>query len=435
MRNPIIGLAAFFVLAGAPASLVGAVQDAPERDRWLPWIGCWEGALQSGEAEDDRFLVCVDFLDDEGGVELTTYQDATPISRETMRADGVPAPIEDGGCAGERSATWSQTGYRVYLDSELRCAAGVSRTTRGVLAFLPDGDGWIEVHSVRSGERDPVIGSRTFYPASSSTLAEVGVADPTGGIELAVHTSRSQAGGDLLPEEVVELVRRTGGGATGALLVERSEVFELDARTLRILSQEGVPEEVLDVMVALAYPDRFEIDGREPDLRTPATPAMRATERAVAPWPGQARTRIGFFRGYSPWGAGFYDPFWYDPFYSSNWGSRFGYGYPGYRHPRVIVVQPPTVRDRGGRVSPSEGYRAGPEATRRATPSGGGATPSSNRSPRPSATRTPSRGTSPSPAPSASRGGSRVSPDGHSAGSSGGEQRRARPRPDEGGGG
>ncbi len=417
-----------FLLVALPFVATAEDRSSVDRDRWLPWIGCWEGALQPGEEEDDRFLVCFEFIGDEMGVELVTYQAGEVVAREELRADGLPSPAEEGGCVGERRAEWSGGGDRLYLHSELRCAEDLSRTSRGVLTFLPDGDAWMEIHAVRTGEASPVLGIRSFRPAPRSALADHGIGDPAAGLELAVSAARSRAGRSLAADDVVELVSEVGSAATGALLVERGDVFELDARTLKGMADRGVSEDVLDVMVALAYPDRFEIEGREPALRAEERP----TARAVAPWPaGRSGARMGIsvFRGYSPWGIGFYDPYWHDSF---RYGG-YGYGMSGYRYPRVLVVQPPTVRDRGARVNPREGYRAGSESTRPSTPATQRSAPSSSRSPRPSANRSPDRGASASPTPSSTRGGSQVSPGGHSAGDSGGGQRRARPRPDSDG--
>ena len=359
----IFGALAVFVASAGPAF----AQDG-SGGQWLAWAGCWEGSTDLGQAagDADTFLVCIEPTGP-GTAELATYEGGELVALETVAADGQSQPFEEGGCQGQRVSSWSDDGARLFLSSSTDCGGGVMRRTSGVLAMLPRGAGWVEVQSVDVGESAPVVGIRSFGPATESRVAEQGAADAAAGREVAVGTARAQAGAALSPSDIVELVDVVGPAVTSALIVERGERFGLDGETLEALSDRGVPGEVVDVMVAVSYPERFEITGGGADVEaTPRDVGVPLAERS-------SRTRA--YRGYSPWAFGF-DLYW-DPYWSSwsrlgySWGypfgfgydrfgySRFGYGgfgYPyGYVSPRVVFIESPTVRDRGARLSRETG--------------------------------------------------------------------------------
>ncbi len=421
MPRGTVGLIGVLVMSSISLPISGAETDPTQGQDtlWLPWIGCWEGAAEIGGDEADSFVVCFQSLARGAGVEIRTYSEGELVTTEEMLADGRARTLEEGGCVGERIADWSLDRARVFLVSELHCGEGVTRRTRGILSMLPRGDGWVEIQSVQAGTESPFIGIRTFLPVGGSLLERDGIMDPMTGRELAVSTARSQASTALTPATLVETVERAGPSVASALLAERGEQFGIDAETLRALSVRGVPGEVLDVMVALSYPERFEILGSGPDLE----PEIRsASASRVAPgrnW--QPSYRYRSFRGYSPWSFG-YDPYW-DPVWAG--GFRYGYGgfgynsfgyspyryggfgSPIYRSPGLIFIQPPSVQTRSATLSRNRGVVSG---NRRDT----GSSPRTQRT---------------SPAPSSrSGGGARAAPSSSSSGSSSGSVRRARPR-------
>ena len=430
----LLGIVAPLALARPAEAALPAAQESS----WLAWIGCWEGSAEVGGDEAASFVVCFRPLTTGGGVEIRTYTDGDLVSTEQMIADGAAHAVEEGGCTGERTARWSSDGARVFLSSELSCGGGITRGTRGLLSILPGGEAWVEVQSVRAGDGSPLVGIRTFVPAPEDALAAGPILDPTAGIEIAVATARSQAAGALTPDALVEIVGQTGSDVTNAFLIERGEPFGLDRASLVALAARGVPGEVVDVMVAVSYPERFQVAAGE-DIAE-LSPERETGGPAAAPgaWP-----RRRWFRGYSPWGLG-YDPYW-DPFFSSSYRLRYGgygygygpygygggygygygpYGYGGlggtYRAPSLVVIQPPTVTDRTtlsrNRGVVRSGDGGGPSrdsGLSRSPGSGGGA---AHAAPRSSGGSSPARA-----APSSSR-----SPAGGGGGS--GNVRRARPR-------
>jgi hypothetical protein len=369
---------------------------------------------------------------------MLTYSDGELVSLEQLAADGVPSPIAEGGCEGERTASWSADGSRVFLSSTMQCAESLLRQTRGSMSFLPGGTSWSEVQSVAAGDQPPIVGIRTFAAASPADLASQGIADPSDGNELAVRTAREFAGGPLRPEGIVELVEQSGPAATNALLVQRGEPMGLDSETLRALAEQGVPGEVLDVMVAVTYPERFEVSGGG-DVEAVAGPNG---DRALS---SQAYARA--YRGYTPWRFGM--DFYFDPFYRRFY-SRYGYyGYGGlgflngygpygpygafgpygyYQRPSIIVIGEPQVRPRstlsrdGGVVRPDGQDGSGRPAVRR------GSGDSDNSLSRDGGVSRSGDSGSGSSSPSRSSSGSSSSSSSSGSGGGSSDVRQARPR-------
>jgi hypothetical protein len=402
-----------FALAG-PLAAHFVEDEQTQENRWMAWVGCWEDA----EGADDGLLVCFTPLPGTDGVEIRTWIDDELLAAEEVVADGRPVPVEEGGCVGSRTARWSADGARVYISSELRCGEGVTRVTSGVMALADQGRHFLEIHAAGAAGHDPVLGARRFAPASGASMSAAGVEDPTSEYRLAVQTARSVRAIPLDPAAVVEGVEVAGADVTRALIAELGEPFELSAAVVRDLARKGVPEEILDVMVAVSNPDRFAIEGTSWEAREQTlAPGVRGT-RADPSWPPR---RMGAVRvGYPGY---LYDPFFFGSFYG-----------PGYYHPgfygggsfgRVIVVQP-QVRDRQSRVAPGTGYTSSRPSNRSAVRRG-----QPSPSAQPSTVRTPTRsGGIPSAGPRPAT--SRVTPQGTRSGSS--TKRPARPKSGSGSG-
>ena len=76
-----------------------------------------------------------------------TIADGRIISEQQIVADGSRRAVNDGGCSGFESASWSQDGRRVFLKSDLNCGGDVQRTSSGVLALV-SAAAYVDVQSV-----------------------------------------------------------------------------------------------------------------------------------------------------------------------------------------------------------------------------------------------------------------------------------------------
>lgn len=387
------------LLAAAPAAAQDGAAPGPmamdvQEAGWLPLLGCW---VPAGEPAD-KGLLCARPAAGAPGIELVSVVDGETTVARTIVTDGMPRPVTREGCEGTEQAEVSPDGDRLYVRSDLVCEGGARRTSTGVISFPSPGQ-WLDVEAVDvDGRSTPWV--QWYTEAPEEAVREAGMESLVAGRKMAVQSARMAASGPLTPEDVAETSLRVDGEAVRALVAQRAEPFDLDAETLIRLDDAGVPGDVIDVMVAVTYPETFAV-GEEVSAPTRRS-SGRVQQVYVDPF-------------YSPYGA--YSS-WYRRGLISPW-DYYGAGYyPGSRgyRPTVIVVEP--RRTGHGDVEPGRGWSRGSSASRgTAQPRDGSA-----------GTTTRSGGSRGSISPSS---GTRSS----GASSSGSTGRRAKPRESGGGGG
>ena len=232
---------------------------------------------------------------------------------------------------------------------------------------------------------------------------------------MAQQSARIAASSALTIEDVVNASSHMDAKAVEAWIVERGGQFALDASRLIALADAGVPESVIDIVVAVSYPKHFVVDRNGEGGADVAESEYTTTGRY-----GRAgRARFGYGRYYDPF---YYDPFLLSPFYSpyagygyyspyrygfgyglGYGGFGFGYGTYGTYRPTIVVVgrrpqesggRPRAVRGRGyTRGLGSGASSSGSVYARGGTAGGAAAAPSrsgsSGRGAKPRGCRTP----------------------------------------------
>ena len=415
------GLLAGVALLLGMAPSPGAAQEMD--NRWLPWLGCWE-AVDGGE---EAPLLCVRPASEGSGVEFVTWSEGEATSSEAVLADGVPRNAEREECQGIEEARFSEDGHRIYLKSDYVCEGGTERKASGILAMINPME-WVDIKAV---DGSPWV--LRYRLARSSKVEESGLENVVDSRASAVKSARISAASRLTEEDIIEAASSVDGAAVEALIVERGDPFAVDADMLVRLDDAGVPAGVIDLVVAVSYPDRF---------------AVKAGPVQMDEYAGDTRARRSIYMA-----GGFYDPFYfggglgysgfgwgYSPYYYGGYGYGYrnpyygygGYGYGGYYRPSTIVVTP---RSQGGQMIKGRGYTRGSGGSgytgRTAGVRSGG-----SRSSGASASPGRSSGSSGRTAkPRGSGGGSSVSKaPSRSSGSSSSSVRRAKPRGSGGGG-
>ena len=300
-------------LAGALllAGLVPSVVTAQSVDSgWLPWVGCWEAAGVGEEAP----MLCVRPASDSRAMEFITWSEGEVISTETILADGVSRDSDREGCVGFEEARFSEDGHRVYLSSNYVCEDGVERGATGILAMMNPME-WVDIKVVEeAGERVPWV--LRYRLASASKVEAAGMTNLVAPMASEVKTARIIASARITEEDLIEAVGKVDPEAVEALIMERGDPFNINADNLIRLADAGVPGSVIDLAVAMSYPDQFAV--KRGGMGTVNT----GTTYANGP-------RRSFNVGLGAWGSP-YGGYGYSPFYG--YGIGYGYGYSPYSY-------------------------------------------------------------------------------------------------------
>ncbi len=274
--------------AASPAMAQAGAQPTSDAARWSAWVGCWTPGARPGLPSDTTLCV----VPDGAGVRMVTLAGEREVLSETLVADGSTHALKEQACSGERVTRWSSTSARLFSSSTLVCANQPAVKTTG-LSALVSADQWLDVQVADAGGREQVR-TRRFWRSTAPPPAAV--ADALRGV---TSTRRVSAATTL--DDIIEASRNVAPVGVEAWLAESRVQVPLDRRALVQLSDAHVAPQVIDVMVALAYPERFEV------------------------------RRNG---GGGSWSSG-----WLDDFYPADWGylaDVYGYGFGSFGVPYFI---------------------------------------------------------------------------------------------------
>lgn len=353
-------------LVGLASGAAGAQQPVGS---WQGWLGCWTAGPAIGGIAPSAVapLVCITPTADANVVDVVTVSDDKVVSTQRIDASGRDLPVETKGCTGTQRAQWSGDGRRVYLKATATCD-GVPRMTSGIIAMSPTGE-WLDVQGVSAGSDEGVRVARYRDVGVPSAVPEQ-IAAALRSRATASQGTRLIAGATIGSSAVIEASRAVAPAVVQAWLLERGQVFALDAAELLRLSDAGVPAQVTDAMVAVSNPKAFAVARPETSARDRRLADDDVVGRRIYVYMDPLYSPYGW--GYTPYGYGYgYGQYGYSPLGYGGYGYGSGlYGYPGYLPP-VVILNPGQAQARGHAVK-GHGYtQTDPTAT--------GVTPSTSR--------------------------------------------------------
>ncbi len=335
------------VAALATVPQLALAQTASVDPRWAPYVGCWQLRMENTndgiadlvaaamrQAPPNQkagdVMICITPSEQPLAVMQQTVLDGESVLDELVSTDGVARSAEEATCKSTRRAEWSASGRQLFSRGTLSCEGQPERQITGLSMIVP-GPTWVDV------QMSEVRGQRSVRVRRYGLSREQ------------IRTGGTRATNPLSPaplsrwtlDEVKDASRKTAPEVLQAALVETGTKFPLSGRTLVELKKAGVQDSVLDVMVALTFPERFVID--------------RPTYNA------------SYGGGGGAWGGGGFDPW----SMASDYGwlsvyAPFGYQYYGYYDPRYgpgygwVPVAPPingnVEPESNGRVINGAGY-------------------------------------------------------------------------------
>ncbi len=346
----------------------GAASAQETDERWLAFSGCWQPVGESAGPDVPDALLCFEPLAASGGVAMVSLEDGEIVGRETLQADGQSHEASLEGCTGWERGDFSARPGRVFLSSEYVCDGGVSRASTGVLTMVSFNE-WVDVRVVTAGDERLTWVTR-YRQARQDEAEAAGLRVMAGDRGMAVRSARAAGSARPSIDDVIEATGYIDSEAVQAWIAERDAPLDLDSDKLIQMADAGVPEDVIDMVVAVSYPERFAVAG------------------------GSGPTHGSSYGGYVDprYGSLFFGTYGFGFGYGFGYGYGYGGGYGGGYYRPIVIVPVEGQRGSGGRVVNGRGYRRGeaiPTPTSRGT-----------------SVRTPSRGSSRGASAGRSSGGS-----------------------------
>ncbi len=343
MRFAVAALA----LGAAPPTVDAQVVEEP----WLAWIGCW---VPVGGGAMDPGLCFVPAS--EGVVERISFTGDRIVSRQALRVDGSDSPLVIDDCEGTDALRPSADGLRFYTRSVMTCGDDEWTRAGGVMAMFTPTQ-WVDVRTVSQGA-EPVTSAQYYQLAAEGSEARVGLPAPTPAQVDAAMDARVRASGGLQLEQVADASQHAPAAAVQAWIVEVGSGFRLDGGALVGLADAGVPDPVIDVVIALSFPDRFDINRTGQLMSRTAQAEPAGGGYGGAPEPG--------YWGYPGYGTGYGAAGW--GYYTRGGFGYYGFGGPGVGYPgapfwygggRPIYVEVSPTPPRTSKVVNGRGYTQG----------------------------------------------------------------------------
>ncbi len=251
-----LALVATAIMVTLAAPVPGRAQDrapAPRQNpaaaRWQPWLGCWTPVERAPRDRDIQ--VCIVPTTD-GGVRMATFAGDQRILDETISPDGTTQALSEPGCRGSSRSVWAKMAPRLFRTAELVCDGKTPQQTKGISA-LEDADHWLDVQVVVIEGRDQV---RARHYVRSSEPPPAAIADQANEMR---RPDAVRIDATVRPEDVTEATAIAGQRAVEVWLSESTAQVPVNKRTLLALHDSKIPAHLIDLMVARAYPTRFEV--------------------------------------------------------------------------------------------------------------------------------------------------------------------------------
>ena len=328
------GLLASLGAVVAIAGTHGPAEAQELRAGWQPYLGCW----QSMSAEGDQGVLCL--VADGQDVEMLTIVGGAVEFSEPLVADGGTHEFERDDCQGTESARFSEDGRRLYTASAVTCDGEAPRRSTGIISMLAHGE-WADVRAITTNGAS-TMWSQKYQRTSNSVLNELGLAVTRARPNpFALRGGMTSAMAAITIDDVIDASRNVDTDAVQAWLAAAEQQFEgLRAEDLIRMEEAGVATAVIDVVVAVSFPEHFALN--------------QESNRTRAAY-GSRMYMDPFYYGYGSYGYGSYG---YGSYGYGSYGRRYyGGWYPGYYTPVVVSVNR-IPSGGGGRAVAGKGYRA-----------------------------------------------------------------------------
>jgi len=368
--------------------------------RWLPWVGSWRMVPNTFNPTEstvkEQYLLTISPGDNEKAVTMKGYRDEEVLSEENIIADGTRHPLTSDTCTGWYMYSWSETGKRLLLRSESSCSGETSRLISG-MSVMDDNGEWVDIQLLQNG-KEKAFTIRRYRNVDNASITPGGTSANNPAF------SRISTGSNLSINEIIELSAKVEPEVLEAALMELRKPFPINSKQLERLADSKVPSEIVDIMVALSFPNEFTVE------RTTIAPAQKPMASMGYPvvtdecWDDEYPFFPWYWRstiygscnywdiGWNVWPGWYYYYWWYPTFGGGGHGIDAGRLVEGRGYARV---QPANPSSSPRYAQPRNGQAAQERASRQAsgsfseTSSSGSSSVSSSGSSSGSSSKTP----------------------------------------------
>jgi hypothetical protein len=228
------GIAFLLLLLAGFAAAPAAAAPLQDESAWAPFAGCWQLVEERSRNDQVTTRTCITAGSDAGTAVITTELSDQTTTERTLRVDGVEHPLQAGACRGTERAEWSSDRRRLFRTASLSCAGDPATRHVSGLRFLVNDATMLEIEAAGAN-----VEVRRFFRE--------------GGAPQTMPAPFTLA-------DVREASGRVSALVLEAAIVESHSRYALNGRTLLDLDAAGVPDSVIDLMVAVSYPQHFIVD-------------------------------------------------------------------------------------------------------------------------------------------------------------------------------
>jgi hypothetical protein len=264
-----------------------------------PWLGQWKAVddpVKPGAKEPPGKAVLEIRPSASGkGLEIIRKDTDKPVS-EFIFPDGVQRAIDSKNCSGTQTYNWEQQTGLLLGSSEMKCK---DSTSYGIsnLKMMVSSNEMVDILAIKASDQTRIAVRHFVFEKELSSMEET---LPSQGA-LAQRIALS-APWDL--NRVISLSKTIEPPILEAALLEKNINIKLDSKALKQMNAAKLPKSLIDLMVALAAPEKFMIQKN-----------------------GKVAVNSSYSKNASTTYLSVYqDPYWgyYDPY------DRYRYGWNGY---------------------------------------------------------------------------------------------------------
>jgi hypothetical protein len=185
-------------------------------------------------------------------VTMESSRDKKVMFEEKIEADGLRHPLDKDECTGWYSYSWSENGKRLLFEGESSCDGNFSQTISGISMIDTLGD-YVDIKLIKSGE-EKAITIRRYRNVEYNFVA------PSPTMPTKTFVARFSAGTRFSIDEVIELSSKVEQEVLEAALVEMNNPYPVNSKQLMRLADANVPSQIVDLVVALSFPEKFTVE-------------------------------------------------------------------------------------------------------------------------------------------------------------------------------